>query len=168
MFSVSEHYHMKNTVINRFLSHNALFCDVMWDLIVYIAVYIFFSGTNWIILRGLETLKWQIFFYDWSTLKKKKNLFSEIFGWLKSKKIKVWHMLQDSFAMFQNIIFVLNWNKSILTLVMLNLDMHCLCKQCRSRSVGFWRSQLIWIFSLPFSMWICINNLNEAIWLAEN
>ena len=23
--------------------------------------------------------------------------------------------------------------------------MPCLCKQCRSRSVGFWRSQLIWI-----------------------
>ena len=23
--------------------------------------------------------------------------------------------------------------------------MSCLCKQCRSRSVGFWRSQLIWI-----------------------
>ena len=24
-------------------------------------------------------------------------------------------------------------------------DIPCLCKQCRSRSVGFWRSQLIWI-----------------------
>ena len=24
-------------------------------------------------------------------------------------------------------------------------DMSCLSKQCRSRSVGFWRSQLIWI-----------------------
>ena len=32
-----------------------------------------------------------------------------------------------------------------LTLVLLNPDMSCLCKQCRSRSVGFWRSQLIWI-----------------------
>ena len=32
-----------------------------------------------------------------------------------------------------------------LTLVLLNLDIHCFCKQCRSRSVGFWRSQLIWI-----------------------
>ena len=28
---------------------------------------------------------------------------------------------------------------------MLNLDIPRLCKQCRSRSVGFWRSQLIWI-----------------------
>ena len=32
-----------------------------------------------------------------------------------------------------------------LTLVLLTPDMPCLCKQCRSRSVGFWRSQLIWI-----------------------
>ena len=33
----------------------------------------------------------------------------------------------------------------ILTLVLLNPDILCLCKQYRSRSVGFWRSQLIWI-----------------------
>ena len=32
-----------------------------------------------------------------------------------------------------------------LTLVLLNHDIPCLCKQCRSRSVGFFRSQLIWI-----------------------
>ena len=31
-----------------------------------------------------------------------------------------------------------------LTLVLLNPDIPYLCKQCRSRSVGFWRSQLIW------------------------
>ena len=35
-----------------------------------------------------------------------------------------------------------------LTLVLLNPDIHCLCKQCRSRSVGFWRSQLIWIYTV--------------------
>ena len=29
---------------------------------------------------------------------------------------------------------------AILTLVLLNPDIPCLCKQCRSRSVGFWRS----------------------------
>ena len=34
---------------------------------------------------------------------------------------------------------------STLTLVLLNPDIPCLCKQCRSRSVGFWRNQLIWI-----------------------
>ena len=32
-----------------------------------------------------------------------------------------------------------------LTLVLLIPDISCLYKQCRSRSVGFWRSQLIWI-----------------------
>ena len=32
-----------------------------------------------------------------------------------------------------------------LTLVLLNPDIPSLSKQCRSRSVGFWRSQLIWI-----------------------
>ena len=31
-----------------------------------------------------------------------------------------------------------------LTLVLLDPDIPCLCKQCRSRSVGCWRSQLIW------------------------
>ena len=36
-------------------------------------------------------------------------------------------------------------SKTSLTLVLLNPDMSCLCKQCRSRSVGFLRSQLIWI-----------------------
>ena len=35
-----------------------------------------------------------------------------------------------------------------LTLVLLNPDMSCLCKQCRSRSVGFFRSQLIWICTI--------------------
>ena len=35
-----------------------------------------------------------------------------------------------------------------LTLVLLNPDMSFLCKQSRSRSVGFWRSQLIWICTI--------------------
>ena len=35
--------------------------------------------------------------------------------------------------------------ENFLTQVMLNPGMPCLCKQCRSRSVGFFRSQLIWI-----------------------
>ena len=36
---------------------------------------------------------------------------------------------------------------TMLALVLLDPDMSCLCfcKQCRSRSVGFFRSQLIWI-----------------------
>ena len=48
------------------------------------------------------------------------------------------------------------------------LNMPCLSKPCRSRSVGFFRSKLIWICSLPSSMWICINNLDQVIWLAGN
>ena len=106
-----------------------------------------------------------------------------------------------------------------LTLVLLNPDIPCLCKQFRSRSVGFWRIQMIWICTichslcefistiwikesdwltirngcgiliysawqglilllqkvttdldlqcLSFSMWICINYLDQAIWLAD-
>ena len=39
----------------------------------------------------------------------------------------------------------------------------------RSRSVGFWRSQLIWyLHFLSFSMWTDINNLDQVIWLAKN
>ena len=34
---------------------------------------------------------------------------------------------------------------SALTLVLLSPDIPWPCKQCRSRSAGFWRSQLIWI-----------------------
>ena len=37
---------------------------------------------------------------------------------------------------------------SALTLILLNLDMPSLCKQCRSRSAGFFRSQLIWIYTV--------------------
>ena len=38
------------------------------------------------------------------------------------------------------------WTRKVdwlLTLVLPNPDKPCLCKQCRSRSIGFWRSQLI-------------------------
>ena len=45
-----------------------------------------------------------------------------------------------------------------------------LYKQCRSRSVDFFRSQLIWICSLSLStgMRIFINNLDQVIWLVES
>ena len=57
----------------------------------------------------------------------------------------------------------------LLTLVLLNPDKPCLCKQCRSRSVGFCRSQLIWICTVCNKVCeFCINNLDQAIWLAEN
>ena len=45
--------------------------------------------------------------------------------------------------------------KLVLTLVLLNLDMPCLCKQCRSEAN--------WSGSILF-----INNLDQVIWLAEN
>ena len=44
-------------------------------------------------------------------------------------------------------------HKCILTLVLLDPDIPCLCKQCRSRSVGFWRSQLIRICTV--SLQVC-------------
>ena len=46
----------------------------------------------------------------------------------------------------------------------LNLDMPCLCKQCRSRSVGTHLDP----HCLSLSMWICINYWDQVIWLAEN
>ena len=36
-----------------------------------------------------------------------------------------------------SVVFSDKQSKIILTLVQLNPDMYCLCKQCRSRSVGF-------------------------------
>ena len=48
-------------------------------------------------------------------------------------------MLEDTFRLTRPYLILL------LTLVLLNPDMSCLCKQCSSRSAGFWRSQLIWI-----------------------
>ena len=56
-----------------------------------------------------------------------------------------------SLSLSTNITFVkkCTWvhkiRNNMLTLVLLNPDIPCLCKQCRSRSGGFWRSQLIWI-----------------------
>ena len=49
-----------------------------------------------------------------------------------------------------------------LTLVLLNPIMPCLCKQCRSKPTDLDPHCL----SLRF--WICINNLDQIIWLAEN
>ena len=55
-----------------------------------------------------------------------------------------------------------------LTLVLPNPDISYLCKQCRSRSVGFWRSQLIWICTV-FTKYVHLYQYPEqAVWLAEN
>ena len=41
--------------------------------------------------------------------------------------------------------------------------MSCLCKQCRSRSAGFWRCQLIWIYTVCQS--VC--EFMSAIWIKK-
>ena len=58
-------------------------------------------------------------------------------------------------------------HQSTLTLVLLKLDIPCLCKQCRSRSVGFWRSQLIWICTVCHSVceFIATIQIKESDWL---
>ena len=60
-----------------------------------------------------------------------------------------------------------NYFNSILTLVLLNLDIPCLCKQCRSRSVGFWRSQLIWICTVCHYVckFIATTKIKQSDWL---
>ena len=52
----------------------------------------------------------------------------------------------------------------ILNLALLNQDMPRLCKQCRSRSVGFWRSQLIWICTVCHSVYKFIS----TIWIKSS
>ena len=52
----------------------------------------------------------------------------------------------------------------ILTLVLLNLGIPCLCKQCRSKSVSFWRSQLIWICTVCHS--VC--EFISTIWIKQS
>ena len=54
-----------------------------------------------------------------------------------------------------------------LTLVLLIPDMSCLCKQCRSRSVGFWGSQLIWICTVCHSVFEFVSTvwIKYSAWL---
>ena len=51
-----------------------------------------------------------------------------------------------------------------LTLVLLNPDILCICKQCRSRSVGFLRSQLIWICTVCHLVY----EFMSTIWIKES
>ena len=55
---------------------------------------------------------------------------------------------------------------SDLSVPMLNPDISCLCKQCRSRSVGFWRSQLNWICTVSLSVceFIATIRTKQAAW----
>ena len=45
------------------------------------------------------------------------------------------------------------------TLILLTSDIPCLCKQCRARSVGFWRRQLIWICTVCHSVFEFISTI---------
>ena len=60
-----------------------------------------------------------------------------------------------------------SWISSLNTLVMLNPDILCLCKQCRSRSVGFWRSQLIWLCTVCHLLceFIATIQIKQSDWL---
>ena len=52
-------------------------------------------------------------------------------------------------------------------LLLLNLDIPCLCKHCRSRSVGFFRSQLIWICTVCYSVceFVSTTWIKQSGWL---
>ena len=43
--------------------------------------------------------------------------------------------------------------------------MQCLWKQCRSRSVGFWRSQLIWIYTVCHCEFVSTTWIQQSDWL---
>ena len=45
--------------------------------------------------------------------------------------------------------------EKILTRVLLNPDKSCLCKQCRSRSVGFWNPFVI-LEKMHLGLWFCL------------
>ena len=57
--------------------------------------------------------------------------------------------------------------QNLLTLVLLNPDMPCLWKQCRSRSEGVFRSQLIWIYTVCHKLcqFASTTWVNETDWL---
>ena len=54
-----------------------------------------------------------------------------------------------------------------LTPVLVSQDISCLCKQCRSRSVGFFRSQLIWICTVFHQVFefIATFQIKQSDWL---
>ena len=76
----------------------------------------------------------------------------------------VW--LEPSLPTYTDTIYI-DCKEAPLTLVLLSLDIPCLCKQCRSRSVGFWRSQLIWICSVWYKVFefVCTPLIKQSDWL---
>ena len=68
-------------------------------------------------------------------------LLLSLFKWSFANLYSICSLLTDFSLLLQN-----------LALVLLNPDIPCLWKQCRSRSVGFWISQLIWsaLFAIQY------------------
>ena len=62
----------------------------------------------------------------------------------------------------------INFGWNLLTLVLLTLDMPCLCKQCRSRSFGFFRSQLSWICTVCHSVFEYISKYISTTWIKKS
>ena len=69
------------------------------------------------------------------------------------------HHLFISSSRRLNYLLLFHHDLWLLTLVLLNPDMPWLCKQCRSRSVGFWRSQLIWIYTVCHSVYEFVSTI---------
>ena len=60
------------------------------------------------------------------------------------EKVLKW-LLKTSWSHF---VVLMEIKTDLLTPVLLNQDRHCLWKQCRSRSDGFWRNHLIMIYTV--------------------
>ena len=94
------------------------------------------------------------YLYPWINKKK----ISYLFGWKKC----LWILWAMNFWVRVCSVFI----SKALTLVVLSPDIYCLCKQCRSRSVK--KPTDLDLQCLPFSIWICMNNLEQESWSAEN
>ena len=84
--------------------------------------------------------------------------------------VEGWSLCFTSAIIIQVCFGVTYWNFFNLTLVLLNPDIPCICKQCRSRSVGFWRrSQLIWICTVCQAVceFILTTWIKESDWLTN-
>ena len=68
---------------------------------------------------------------------------------------------------FQEHYVLKSFYNNLLNLILLNPDMHCLCKQCRSRSFGVWRNQLIWIGTVYHSVYQQSGSSNLTGWQLE-
>ena len=100
----------------------------------------FCSFPSW--LRNYNSNSSPLYTFDWLKVKFYTSIKSRV-GIPVGPFSLPWSQKIDILPTFDDIVGIIR-NK--LTLVLLNPDIPCLCKQCRSRSFGFWRwSQLIWI-----------------------